>query len=178
MPLQVAILWHMHQPYYVDPMRGAALMPWCGCTRRRVISTWCGWRSKFPELRCTFNLTPVLLKQIEELAQEQVRDLWHEDAATPAADLTGEQRTRILEHFFKANWDNMVRPFPRYWSLLQKRGRISARSISSTWPSVSPSRTTGTCKSGSTSLGLVTPPKALSGDRRTQTQRPELYRGR
>jgi alpha-amylase/alpha-mannosidase (GH57 family) len=28
MPLHVAFLWHMHQPYYVDPVRGAALMPW------------------------------------------------------------------------------------------------------------------------------------------------------
>src|SRR5258707_3202896 len=122
MPLHVAILWHMHQPYYVDPLRGAALMPWVRlhATKGYLDMAWLA--EQFPELRCTFNLTPVLLKQIEELAQEQVRDLWHEDAATPAADLTGEQRTRILEHFFKANWDNMVRPFPRYWSLLQKRG--------------------------------------------------------
>jgi hypothetical protein len=27
-----------------------------------------------------------------------------------------------LENFFKINWDNLVRPYPRYWQLLNKRG--------------------------------------------------------
>ncbi len=125
MSLNVAILWHMHQPYYVDPVAGVARMPWVRlhATKGYLDMVWLA--EQFPALRCTFNLTPVLLKQIEELATGQVRDLWHEDAAVPAAELTAAQRAGLLEHFFKANWENMVKPYPRYWSLLQKRGRAS-----------------------------------------------------
>jgi alpha-amylase/alpha-mannosidase (GH57 family) len=120
--LQVAFLWHMHQPYYVDTHRGAALMPWVRLHATKGYLDMIWLVEKFPSFRCTFNLTPVLLKQIEQIARGEVRDLWHELSAAPAAELTPEQRTSILEHFFKANWDNMVKPHPRYWMLLQKRG--------------------------------------------------------
>ncbi len=75
-----------------------------------------------PEFHCTFNLTPVLLKQIRQLANDEVRDLWHDLAAPSPETLTPMQKASLLEHFFKANWNNMVKPFPRYWALLQKRG--------------------------------------------------------
>lgn len=122
MPLHVAFLWHMHQPYYVDPIRGTALMPWVRLHATKGYLDMIWQVEQHPEFRCTFNLTPVLLKQIEQLAAGQIRDLWHELAATPAEALTPEQKADLLEHFFKANWQNMVRPYPRYWALLQKRG--------------------------------------------------------
>ena len=122
MPLHVAFLWHMHQPYYVDSIRGAALMPWVRlhATKGYLDMVWLV--DQFPGFRCTFNLTPVLLKQIEQLANDEVQDVWHEMATTPAESLTFAQKCGILEHFFKANWDHMIKPYPRYWSLLQKRG--------------------------------------------------------
>jgi len=73
-----------------------------------------------PGIALHVHLTPVRSAN-RRTRPEQVRDLWHEDAPTPAADLTGEQRTRI-SNFFQGELDNMVAPFPRYWSLLQKRG--------------------------------------------------------
>jgi alpha-amylase/alpha-mannosidase (GH57 family) len=122
MPLHVAFLWHMHQPYYVDPIRGAAMMPWVRLHATKGYLDMIWLVEQFPEFRCTFNLTPVLLKQIEQLANEEVVDVWHELARTPAESLTFAQKRQLLEHFFKANWDHMIRPHPRYWSLLQKRG--------------------------------------------------------
>ena len=122
MPLHVAFLWHMHQPYYVDSIRGAALMPWVRLHATKGYLDMIWLVDQFPGFRCTFNLTPVLLKQIEQLANDEVQDLWHEMATTPAESLSFAQKCGILEHFFKANWDNMVKPYPRYWSLLQKRG--------------------------------------------------------
>jgi alpha-amylase/alpha-mannosidase (GH57 family) len=122
MPLHVAFLWHMHQPYYVDPVRGTALMPWVRlhATKGYLDMVWLA--DQCPEFHCTFNLTPVLLKQIQQLAHEEVRDLWHELAAPSPETLTPMQKGNLLEHFFKANWNNMIKPFPRYWALLQKRG--------------------------------------------------------
>jgi alpha-amylase/alpha-mannosidase (GH57 family) len=127
MPLHVAFLWHMHQPYYVDPIRGAALMPWVRlhATKGYLDMIWLA--DQYPDFHCTFNLTPVLLKQIQQLANDEVRDLWHELAAPTPETLTPAQKGSLLEHFFKANWDNMIKPFPRYWALLQKRGLNAAK---------------------------------------------------
>ncbi len=122
MPLHVAFLWHMHQPYYVDPVRGAALMPWVRLHATKGYLDMIWLVDQFPEMRCTFNLTPVLLKQIQQLASGEVGDLWHELITAPADSLTFAQKTGLLEHCFKANWDNMIKPHPRYWALLQKRG--------------------------------------------------------
>lgn len=122
MPLHVAFLWHMHQPHYVDRRRGVALMPWARMHATKGYLDMIWLVEQYPKFRCTFNLTPVLLRQIEMLAKHEVRDLWHELAVTPASDLTLEQKCALLEHYFKANWDNMIKPFGRYWALLQKRG--------------------------------------------------------
>ena len=27
-PIRVALLWHMHQPYYLDPVTGESVLPW------------------------------------------------------------------------------------------------------------------------------------------------------
>ena len=129
MPLHVAFLWHMHQPYYVDPVRGAALMPWVRLHATKGYLDMIWLVDQFPNFHCTFNLTPVLLKQIQQLAKGEVRDLWNELAKTPAESLTPAQKREVLEHFFKANWDNMIRPHPRYWSLLQKRGLQASREM-------------------------------------------------
>ncbi len=37
-------------------------------------------------------------------------------------DLTDADKIFILSNFFNANWDNMIRPYPRYYELLAKRG--------------------------------------------------------
>lgn len=127
MALNVALLWHMHQPYYVDPVRGAALMPWVRLHATKGYLDMIWLVDQFPEFRCTFNLTPVLLQQIEQLANGEVRDLWFDLGATPAGSLGLDQKCGLLEHYFKANWDNMIKPYPRYWSLLQKRGANAAQ---------------------------------------------------
>lgn len=122
MPLHVAFLWHMHQPDYVDPVRRTALMPWVRLHATKGYLDMIWQVEQHPEFRCTFNLTPVLVKQIRQLVAGETRDLWLDLSATPAEDLTEAQQAGILEHFFKANWENMVRPHARYWSLLEKRG--------------------------------------------------------
>jgi alpha-amylase/alpha-mannosidase (GH57 family) len=118
----VVFLWHMHQPYYVDATTRTAMMPWVRLHAVKGYLDMITVIEDFPGIRPNFNLTPVLLLQIQELISSEVRDLWLEWARKPAADLTHEERFAILENFFKINWDNLVKPFPRYWELLNKRG--------------------------------------------------------
>jgi alpha-amylase/alpha-mannosidase (GH57 family) len=77
---------------------------------------------KFPSIKATFNFTPSLLRQLQEIGTGTVRDLFLEHAQRPAADLRPEEKAFLVRHFFSANWATMVRPYPRYHELLVKRG--------------------------------------------------------
>jgi alpha-amylase/alpha-mannosidase (GH57 family) len=112
----------MHQPYYVDSSTQTAVMPWVRLHTVKGYWDMICLMEDYPHMRASFNLTPVLVKQIEELASGIVRDEWWEWTRVPAAELTEMQRVHLLEHFFKINWDNLIRPHPRYWQLLHKRG--------------------------------------------------------
>ncbi len=118
----VVFLWHMHQPYYVNPVTRTAMMPWVRLHAVKGYLDMVSIIEDYPGIRVNFNLTPVLLLQIKELIDGEITDLWLEWARKPADDLNEEEKFAILENFFKINWDNLVKPYPRYWELLHKRG--------------------------------------------------------
>lgn len=120
--IQLCFLWHMHQPYYTDPITGSASMPWVRLHATKAYYDMAFLLDKFPQARSTFNFTPSLLLQLEEFSAGRVRDLFLEYAQRPAADLIPEEKAFLIRHFFSANWATMVRPFPRYQELLAKRG--------------------------------------------------------
>ncbi|TKB76393.1 MAG: glycoside hydrolase [Nitrospira sp.] len=118
----VCFLWHMHQPYYTDPVSGLASMPWVRLHAIKAYYDMAYMMERFPAVRGTFNFTPSLLIQLKEMGNGAVRDLFLEYAQKPAAALSPEERAFIVRHFFAANWATMVRPYPRYHELLVKRG--------------------------------------------------------
>ncbi|MEQ1851004.1 MAG: glycoside hydrolase family 57 protein [Chthoniobacteraceae bacterium] len=118
----VVFLWHMHQPYYVNPTTRVAMMPWVRLHAVKGYLDMITVLADFPGVKVNFNLTPVLMLQIEELTQGRIKDLWLEWSRKPAADLDEEERLGILEHFFKIHHDNLLRPHPRYVELLGKCG--------------------------------------------------------
>ncbi|WP_447974312.1 hypothetical protein [Nitrospira sp. Kam-Ns4a] len=120
--VRLCFLWHMHQPLYVDRATGAAAMPWVRLHAIKAYFDMAFLLERVPAVKATFNFTPSLLLQLRDLAAGTSGDLFLEHAARPAADLTLTERAFILRHFFAANWDTMVRPWPRYHDLLLKRG--------------------------------------------------------
>ncbi len=120
--LYIAFLWHMHQPYYKDPLTGVYRLPWVRLHGIKDYYDMVAILKDFPGIYQTFNIVPSLLEQIMDYADGNVKDNYLEMALYPAKDLNIEQKVFILENFFYANWDNMIRPFPRYWELLIKRG--------------------------------------------------------
>ena len=119
---RVCFLWHMHQPYYTDPVAGFASMPWVRLHAIKAYYDMAWLVERFPSIRATFNFTPSLLLQLQELSSGSVGDLFLHYAQRPAAELTPSEQAFIIRHFFAANWGTMVRPFPRYHELLVKRG--------------------------------------------------------
>jgi alpha-amylase/alpha-mannosidase (GH57 family) len=120
--MNVVILWHMHQPYYVNPLTKKAKMPWVRLHAAKGYLDMIDLVTAQPSLRVNFNFTPVLVRQILELVHHEVEDEWETLSRKAAADLDASERRHILENFFKINWETLVRPFPRYAELLAKRG--------------------------------------------------------
>jgi alpha-amylase/alpha-mannosidase (GH57 family) len=120
--VNVVILWHMHQPYYVNPLTKKAMMPWVRLHAAKGYLDMIDLVTALPEVRVTFNFTPVLVRQILELVNREVDDEWEMLSRKPAANLNELDRRHLVENFFKINWDTLVRPVPRYAELLAKRG--------------------------------------------------------
>jgi alpha-amylase/alpha-mannosidase (GH57 family) len=118
---RVAILWHMHQPYYGDATTGEQLLPW---VRMHALKDYLGMVEllrEFPTVRVTFNLVPSLVSQLDALATGRGRDRYFELAMKPAAALTTEDRMFLVANFFLAQRTRMIDPYPRYAQLLAKR---------------------------------------------------------
>src|SRR5215213_7666747 len=93
---RVAILWHMHQPYYEDLATGEHILPW---VRMHALKDYFGMVAvlrEFPDIKLTFNLVPSLLVQLEAFAEERARDTHLELGLTLASRLTDDDRKRIL----------------------------------------------------------------------------------
>lgn len=120
--LNVAILWHMHQPCYREPDSRVFRLPW---TRLHGLKDYLDMPAlalRQPGLKLTFNLVPALLEQLEAYADGSATDQHLELSRRSPEDLAEGERSFLLQEFFMANWENMIRPHPRYWELLNKRG--------------------------------------------------------
>ncbi|MEO0162522.1 MAG: glycoside hydrolase family 57, partial [candidate division WOR-3 bacterium] len=137
--LSLAFLWHFHQPIYSTPDDNVLPMPW---VRLHAIKDYLDMLKnlqKFPMLTATFNFTPSLLLQIKEYKEGKSTDRQFLLFRKRAEDLTLEEKVEILKDFFLANWEKMVEPYPRYFSLLMKRGK---KLVPEELPSVAESFTT------------------------------------
>jgi alpha-amylase/alpha-mannosidase (GH57 family) len=118
---KVAVLWHMHQPYYEDRRTGEHVLPW---VRLHALKDYFGMialTEQFPDLRVTFNLVPSLLVQLEAFAADRARDRHLELGLKPAVHLTSDERAFLVSHFFHAHPVRMIEPYPRYRELFGKK---------------------------------------------------------
>jgi alpha-amylase/alpha-mannosidase (GH57 family) len=121
-PLYIAFVWHMHQPYYKDPFTGLYRLPWVRLHGTKDYLDMVEVLGSFPDIKQTVNFTPSLLEQILDYTENNARDHYLELSLKKASELTLEDKVFLLENFFLANWDTMIKPFPRYYEILSKRG--------------------------------------------------------
>src|SRR5262249_28751070 len=77
---------------------------------------------EFPEMRCAINLVPSLLLQLQAYTERGATDQCLVVSRKPADGLTEDDSLFLLDHFFMPNFDQMIRPFPRYAELFHRRG--------------------------------------------------------
>ena len=117
MAVKLALLWHMHQPYYEDLATGEHILPW---VRLHAIKDYWGMVAmleEFPAVRVTFNLVPSLVKQVQAFAEDRARDRHLHIGLKPASDLSAEEATWMVANGFHAPYDRMIGPYPRYVEL-------------------------------------------------------------
>ncbi len=118
----VAFLWHQHQPYYPDDVGGENPMPW---VRLHGVKDYYGMALhllEFPEMACTINLVPSLIRQLLAYTEQGRSDHFLDVARIPADSLSEGDCLFLLEHYFMCNADQMIKPYPRYAELFQRRG--------------------------------------------------------
>lgn len=127
-PINLALIWHMHQPYYKDVLTQEYVLPWVRLHGIKDYYDMAAILDDYPKMKLTINLVPSLIMQIDDYVLNNAQDKCFILSEKDPADLTLDEKVYILKNFFMANWDIMVKPYKFYHDLLLKRGRFASSS--------------------------------------------------
>ncbi|MGD2102772.1 MAG: glycoside hydrolase family 57 protein, partial [Acidimicrobiia bacterium] len=129
--LYLNLMWHQHQPFYPKDADGVYTRPWVRVHATKDYWDMAAMLEDYPGVTVTFNLTPVLLLQLEDLASG-AKDAYWVAAEIPAAELTFDEKTFIAERFFDVNPD-VISTFPRFQELADDRVGSSPEELADSW---------------------------------------------
>ena len=123
-PLYIAFVWHMHQPYYKNLSTGEISLPWVRLHGTKDYLDMLEILSSFPRIHQTFNLVPSLIEQIDEYVRGglDTKEVFLALSKKEVGALSSSEKQFMLQNFFMSNLDTMIKPYPRYRDLLEKRG--------------------------------------------------------
>jgi alpha-amylase/alpha-mannosidase (GH57 family) len=109
----------MHQPSYFHAPTGRARLPWTRLHATKDYRDMADRLRAYPRVRCTFNLTPVLLDQLERIAAGEEDEALRLARLNPAR-LSPDDRAALLRDFFSVHRERMLEPRPRYRELQRR----------------------------------------------------------
>ena len=127
--LYLNLVWHQHQPLYYQDANGVYTRPWVRVHATKDYYDMAATVAKYPDVHLTFNLTPVLIRQLDDFVLNGAKDKYWVLSEKPAAELTTEDKEFILQRFFDANWDHIIKVHPGYKALLDKRSGTTDEAI-------------------------------------------------
>ncbi len=118
-PLDLVLLWHMHQPDYRDQASGEFLLPWVYLHAIKDYTDMAWHLEHHPGMRAVVNWVPVLLDQLEDYAEQfaggKLRDpLLRLLAHDPAQPLVASERACIAERCLHGNNTGTIQHYPPY----------------------------------------------------------------
>ncbi len=133
-PLNLAIIWHQHQPKYLKDLEtGEYMEPWVRLHAIKDYYDMAAILDGYPGVHFTVNLTPILLMQLEDMLELLDAGLpcdeYYRMTLKKACDLTEDDQVYLLTHFFNAQWDNMILVWPRYGELKSMKGGDSSAEL-------------------------------------------------
>ncbi len=130
--LYVAIIWHQHQPvYFKDPETDLYIRPWVRVHATKDYLDMAAMLLDYPDVHATFNITPSLIRQLDDFAAG-ARDLYWAMAEIPADALSDAEKLFILERFFDIN-PRLIARFPRYQELADSRAALGNDGALAAW---------------------------------------------
>lgn len=132
-PINLVLLWHMHQPDYRDHETGEFLLPWVYLHAIKDYTDMAHHLESHPRIKVVINFVPVLLDQLEDyiqqFAQGEIRDPLLRLLSKPDLNLiTAKERAYILDSCFRSNHTTMLEPYPAYrhlrdlYAMLREQG--------------------------------------------------------
>ena len=126
--LYINLTWHQHQPLYYKDAEGVYTRPWVRVHATKDYLDMAQKVADHKDVKVTFNLTPSLIRQLNDLASG-AKDRYWVLGEKPVNELTEAEKRFILERFFDVNWTNIIARYPRYQALLDKRGGTDEASL-------------------------------------------------
>jgi alpha-amylase/alpha-mannosidase (GH57 family) len=126
--LPVVLFWHMHQPHYRDALSGQYVFPWTYLHAIKDYVDMAAHLEANASARAVVNFTPVLIEQLEELAQRVSAHLAQGEplpdpilAMLSSSPLPTDpaQRLTLLRACLRADRQNLIERHPVYAELAQ-----------------------------------------------------------
>ena len=108
----------MHQPVY--EIEGTYLMPWARLHAVKDYLDMALFLERFPKLKLNFDIVPALLDMIIDYSNG-ANDIHSELTCSNIEDMTGEEKSFILNNFFSSRYETMIFRSENYKNLYQKR---------------------------------------------------------
>ncbi|MDH4071112.1 MAG: hypothetical protein OEV30_11900, partial [Ignavibacteria bacterium] len=144
-PVYLNIIWHQHQPLYVDPDRDQLQGPWVRTHATKDYYDMAAMLREYPDIHCTINLTSSLLVQLQDYYVERLRpfvetgrnrfdaeqflarwkgrtDPWIDLALKPAEMFSSVDKDHLYRNIWNAFGisEVMIARFPQYEELKRK----------------------------------------------------------
>jgi len=144
-PLYLNIIWHQHQPLYLDPAKDQLQGPWVRTHGTKDYYDMAALIGKYPKIHCTINLTSSLLYQLDDYYVQRLKpfvnlqknridakkfldtwkgktDPWIDLVLKPAEEFTGDDLAILLSNPWNALAISgvMLDRFPQYKALKEK----------------------------------------------------------
>jgi len=117
--LPVAIIWHMHQPYYRHPQTSEFVLPWVRLHASKDYLHMARLLQEFPGVKAHFTMVPSLRDQLEDYARGADDEDTRVTMRTVDGLLTSEEKEHMLRRFFSIHHGNVIHRHDEYRRLLQ-----------------------------------------------------------
>ncbi len=128
-PLNLVLLWHMHQPDYRNYKTGEFTLPWVYLHAIKDYTDMAHHLEAHPRVKAVVNFVPVLLDQLEDYATQfalgRMRDPLLRLLTTPDLDqVSASERLRVFDSCFRSNHTRMLQPYPAYQHLYDLHAKL------------------------------------------------------
>ena len=118
--LYLCFLWHMHQPWYINPFTQEFEMPWVFLHAIKDYYEMPWLVSRYKKIKATFNLVPSLIKQLQIYSENPSSCKFLNLLKKGIDKISNTEKEYLLKILFSANLTTMIKPIPRYFQIYQK----------------------------------------------------------